>query len=161
MALVRCYYISLFFFINPYKTFEIFYRSTPWCISIIDSIDSFWQIGLPMIYMTDIVIAAALVYLLGRRIFNLQVKYVSLPSDYFPLFLILGIITTGMLMRYFSRVDITSIKELALGLAYLKPTVPDGVGSLFYIHFLPRKCSFCIFPIQQINAYGWCIFKSY
>jgi len=30
--------------------------------------------------MTDIVIAAALVYLLGRRIFNLQVKYVSLPS---------------------------------------------------------------------------------
>jgi len=122
------------FLIILVRHLRFFVGETPWCISLIDSIDSFWQIGLPMLYMTDIIIALALLYLLGRRIFNTQVKYISLPSDYFPLFLILGIVATGILMRYFARVDITSIKELTLGLAYLNPTVPKGIGSLFYIH---------------------------
>lgn len=142
------------FLIILVRHLRFFLAETPWCIQVIDSIDAFWQIGLPMLYMTDIVIGAALLYLLGRRIFNPQVKYISLPSDYFPLFLILGIVATGVLMRYFARVDITAIKELTLSLAYLNPTVPKGVGSLFYIHLFLVCVLFAYFPFSKLMHMG-------
>lgn len=142
------------FLIILVRHLRFFVGETPWCISLIDSIDAFWQIGLPRLYMTDIIIAAALLYLLGRRIFNPQVKYISLPSDYFPLFLILGIVATGILMRYFAKVDITSIKELTLGLVYLNPTVPKGLGSLFYIHLFLVSVLFTYFPFSKLMHMG-------
>ncbi|WP_141266960.1 sulfate reduction electron transfer complex DsrMKJOP subunit DsrM [Thermodesulfovibrio sp. Kuro-1] len=142
------------FLIILVRHLRFFIAQTPWCISVVDSVDSFWQIGLPMVYMTDIIIGAALLYLLGRRIFNPQVKYISLPSDYFPLFLIIGIIATGVLMRYFARVDITAIKELTLGLAYLKPSVPEGIGSLFYIHLFLVSVLFAYFPFSKLMHMG-------
>lgn len=142
------------FLIVLVRHLRFFMAQTLWCISVVDSVDSFWQIGLPMVYMTDIIIGAALLYLLGRRIFNPQVKYISLPSDYFPLFLIIGIIATGVMMRYFARVDITAIKELTLGLAYLKPSVPEGIGSLFYIHLFLVSVLFAYFPFSKLMHMG-------
>lgn len=142
------------FLIILIRHLRFFTGETPWLVSLIESVDSFWQIGLPLIYMTNIVIAAALLYLLGRRILNPQLKYISLPSDYFPLFLIIGIVTTGILMRYFLPVDITSIKELALGLVYLKPTVPTEVGTLFYIHFFLVSVLFAYFPFSKLMHMG-------
>jgi len=133
---------------------RFFTAKTPWCISMLTSLDSFLQVGSPLLFITDIFIAAALLYLLGRRILNPQVKYLSLPSDYFPLFLIIGIITTGILMRYFIRVDITSIKELTLSLAYLKPSVPEGIGTLFYIHLFLVSVLFAYFPFSKLMHMG-------
>lgn len=37
-------------------------------------------------------------------------RYISLANDYFPLFLIMGIIGTGICMRYFDKVDIAQAK---------------------------------------------------
>jgi len=133
---------------------RFFVVKTPWCISMLASLDSFLQIGSPLLFMTDIFIACAILYLLGRRIFNVQVRYVSLPSDYFPLFLILGIITTGILMRYFVRVDIVSIKELALGLIYLNPSVPEGIESIFYIHLFLVSVLFAYFSFSKLMHMG-------
>ena len=47
-------------------------------------------------------------YLLFRRLRDSQVRYISLFTDYFALFLLLGIAVSGMLMRYFTRVDIVA-----------------------------------------------------
>ena len=47
---------------------------------------------------------AALVYLLQRRLRDPQVRYISLFTDYFALFLLLGIAISGVWMRYFARV---------------------------------------------------------
>jgi len=105
-------------------------------VHILERLDGFMQMGVlpvrglgaPGVYLTDMLLMLAVTYLFLRRIYVHQTRYVSLPADYFPLFLILGIGTTGILMRYFLRVDITAVKELAVGLFKLSPKVPEGIG---------------------------------
>lgn len=150
LAAIVFHYSFLIIFLRHMRFFT---PKTPWLISGIESIDSFLQIhvlGSPLLYITNVAIAFALLYLLGRRIFDSKLKYISLPSDYFPLFLIIGIITTGILMRYFFKVDITKVKELTLSLVYLNPTVPEGVGSLFYIHLFLVSTLFAYFPFSKL-----------
>ena len=84
--------------------------------------------GLPGIYITDFFFMAAVTYLLIRRLIIPQVRYISLPQDYFPLFLLLAIGTTGILTRYFTKVDLIKVKRLAMGLITFKPVVPEGIG---------------------------------
>jgi len=45
-----------------------------------------------------------------------QIRFISIAADYFPLLLIFAIGTTGILMRYFIRVDIVGVKQVAMGL---------------------------------------------
>ncbi len=116
------------------RHFRIFMEPIPAFVIALQNIDGFFQIGVPVLYVTDVLISVALLYLIFRRIIDPKIKYLSLASDYFPLFLILSIATTGILMRYFDRVDIVNIKELAVGLFSFHPTVPEGIGVLFYIH---------------------------
>jgi len=130
------------FFVIFIRHFRLFTDPVPGIIEMIEKLDGFFQAGvlpisgltIPGVYVTDMLLLAAVTYLLVRRLYISQVRYVSLPSDYFPLFLILGIGTTGVLMRYIVRVDITKVKELALGLFKFQPHVPDGIGVIFFIH---------------------------
>lgn len=120
----------------------------------LESLDSFFQVSLwgsPLLYITNVVFLLALIYLLLRRIFIPQLRYISLPSDYFPLFLILGIGITGVLMRYFWKVDVVAIKELAMGLATFRPVVPEGIGVLFYIHLFLVSSLFAYFPFSKLT----------
>ena len=55
-----------------------------------------------------------------------QVRYISLIGDYFPLFLILAIATSGVLMRYFTKTDIVSVKILAMGLVSFSQRSPTA-----------------------------------
>ncbi len=113
---------------------RFFLEPTPVFLKILENLDGFLQIGLPGIMISGILLLAAITYLLLRRIFIHQVKYISLAADFFPLFLIIGIAVTGILMRYFVRIDIASVKELTMGLVTLHPTIPEGIGGLFYVH---------------------------
>jgi nitrate reductase gamma subunit len=56
--------------------------------------------------------------LLGRRIFVDRVRYISSPSDYLWLVLLLAIAVSGLLMSFVSPVDIVQLKAFALGLIY-------------------------------------------
>ncbi|HEV2445126.1 MAG TPA: sulfate reduction electron transfer complex DsrMKJOP subunit DsrM, partial [Candidatus Sulfopaludibacter sp.] len=91
---------------------------------VLDRLDGFFQVGAPVVYLTDGVILAALVYLLQRRIRNLQVRYFSLFTDYFALVLLLGIAISGIWMRYFARTDAVAVKQFAISLTILAPVVP-------------------------------------
>jgi nitrate reductase gamma subunit len=122
------------FFTILIRHLRFFLEPVPAVIAAMDKADSFLQIGLPPMYQTDAVILAALAFLLARRLFEPQVRYISFASDFFPLLLIGAIAITGVLMRYFVRVDVTSIKQLAMSLATFSPAVPAGVGSLFFAH---------------------------
>src|SRR5208283_3524974 len=79
------------FLIILVRHFRFFAVHVPFPIHIIESLDSFLQIGAPLLYMTDVVILAAVTYLFIRRITIPQVRYISLAADFFPLFLILSI----------------------------------------------------------------------
>jgi nitrate reductase gamma subunit len=89
-----------------------------------------------------------------RRIAIPQVRYISLPADYFPLFLIMALAFTGVLMRYFLRVDVEAIKELTIGLAAFKPVIPAGISPLFYVHLFLVSILFAYFPFSKLMHLG-------
>ena len=123
---------------------RFFTEPIPAFVHILESLDGFMEVGIfpfsgfavPGLMLSGAVLPLALTFLFLRRMVVPQVRYISLPADYFPLFLILAIATTGILMRYLLKVDIVSAKELTLGLVTFKPVAPEGIGVLFYIHLL-------------------------
>ncbi len=145
------HYSFLIVFLRHLRFFK---QPTPKIISIIESFDGFLQIGSPHLLVTGLVLFGAVFYLFLRRLFVPQVRYISLPADYFPLFLIMAIAGTGMLMRYFLRVDIIKVKELTMGLATLHPKVPDGIGVIFYIHIFLVSTLFAYFPFSKMVHLG-------
>jgi nitrate reductase gamma subunit len=129
---------------------RFFMTPLPEVVQTIATLDSFLQVGTPLLYLTDLVLLAAVTYLFIRRVTLPQVRYISLIGDYFPLFLILTIATTGVLMRYFYKTDIVSVKMLAMGLVTFSPTVPDGIGSIFYVHLFLLCSLFAYFPFSKL-----------
>jgi nitrate reductase gamma subunit len=129
---------------------RFFLEPVPVCLQWLEKIDGFFQIGLPGLFISGAVLLAAVTFLFVRRIYLPQVRYVSLAADFFPLFLIISIAITGILMRYFTKVDVVGVKELAMGLASFHPTIPEGIGVLFYIHLFLVSILFIYFPFSKL-----------
>jgi nitrate reductase gamma subunit len=120
-------------------------------VKTLEMLDAFFQVGAPLLYITDIILIGAVTYLFLRRVLIPQMRYISLPADYFPLFLILSIGITGVLMRYFFKVDVVGIKELTMGLINFNPTIPEGIGVFFYIHLFLVSILFAYFPFSKLT----------
>jgi len=136
------------------RHFKYFVEPIPGFVGLIQSLDGFFQIGLPILYITDILIIAALGFLLLRRLFDAKLRFISHASDWFPLMLLLSIASTGILMRYFLKVDIVTVKELGTGLLSFNPVVPEGVNSLFYIHLFLVCTLIATFPFSKLMHLG-------
>ena len=141
----------LFIFLRHLRFFT---EPVPRWVLLLDKVDSFFQIGAPILYVTDVVIVVALLYLLQRRLGDPQVRYISLLADYFALFLILGLAVSGIWMRYFTRVDIVAIKQLAIGLVTFSPIVPKEVGPLFFVHLFMLSTLAAYFPFSKLMHMG-------
>jgi nitrate reductase gamma subunit len=133
---------------------RFFLEPIPGLIMLLEKGDSMFQFGIPLFYLTDAGILAAVTYLFFRRVVAPQIKYISLPADYFPLYLILSIALTGVLMRYFIRVHVVGIKSLARGLVTFRPSVPDGLSVLFYIHLFLVSVLAIYFPFSKLMHLG-------
>lgn len=142
---------------------RFFLEPVPACIQFLESLDGFFrlefltgffQVGLPGIYMSGLVLLAAVTFLLLRRVLSPRIKYISLASDYFPLFLIFAIALSGILMRYFIKVDIIAVKELAMGLVTFHPTIPEGIGVIFYVHLFFVSVLLAYFPFSKLMHMG-------
>ena len=120
-------------------------------VPLLESMDSFLQLYVPAVYLSGIALLVALIYLMLRRVFDPKICYISLASDYFPLLLILGIGFSGVLMRYFYRVDIIAVKELTIGLATLHPKIPEqNIGIIFYIHLFLVSTLLVYIPFSKL-----------
>jgi nitrate reductase gamma subunit len=133
---------------------RFFVEPAPAATALLERVDGFFQLASPALFLSDVVILAALLFLLGRRLVDAQVRYVSLPADYFALFLLLGVAGSGVLMRYVTKVDLVSAKELALGLVALHPTAPLGIGVAFYVHVFFVSVLFAYFPFSKLMHMG-------
>jgi nitrate reductase gamma subunit len=142
------------FLIIVVRHLRFFLEPVPGFIVLADNLDAFFQFGAPALYLTDLALVGAVTILFLRRVVIPQMRYISLPADYFPLFLILGIAATGMLMRYLIRVDVTNIKELTMGLATFRPVVPDGIGVMFYLHLFLVSVLLAYFPFSKLMHMG-------
>ncbi len=128
------------FFAAPVPAF------VPW----LQSLDGFFQAGVPEIYITNILLVAAVGYLCYRRVADARLRYVSLHADYFPLALILGIGISGVWLRYFGKIDLEAVKSLAIGLVTFRPAVPKGIAPLFYVHLFLVSVLFAYFPFSKL-----------
>jgi nitrate reductase gamma subunit len=142
---------------------RFFLEPVPWVLQVLENIDSFFRVeilydpiqsGLPGVFLSGLVLLAAVTYLFLRRLFIKNVRYISLSSDFFPLFLIMGIAFTGILMRYFTKVDIVAIKELTMGLVTLNWSIPEGISALFYIHLFFVTVLLIYFPFSKLMHMG-------
>jgi nitrate reductase gamma subunit len=138
---------------------RFFLEPVPWCVTTLESLDGFFQIGLPIIFFTDVVIVAALTYLFFRRLVTPKLRYISLAGDYFPLLLLLGVALSGVCLRYFDKTDIVSVKELAMGLVTFAPVVPAGIGVTFFIHLFLVSALLIYFPFSKLVHMGGVFFS--
>ena len=151
------------FFTVLFRHLRFFTDPVPFLVQLVENVDSFFrlevlydiaQVGLPGVYLSGIVLLAAVTYLFLRRLFIANVRFISLASDYFPLFLIFGIALTGVLMRYVIKIDVTAAKELTMGLVTFHPTIPQGVGAIFYVHLFFVSVLLAYFPFSKLMHAG-------
>jgi len=97
----------------------------------------------------SILMLVGLAGLLARRIVVDRVRYISAPSDYLMLLLIIGIGATGVLMTFVTNADIITLKDYLLGLMVFDirtlPTDPILLVHLFMVIVL-----MAIFPISKL-----------
>ncbi len=149
---------------------RFFTEPIPAFVHWIESLDGFLEMGIaplagfavPGLLLSGFVLLAALAFLFLRRLLSPQIIYISLPADYFPLFLIMGIVTTGILMRYVDAfmqylfkwdvlsVEVVQAKALAMGLVSFHPTIPEGIGTIFYIHLFLVSILAAYFPFSKL-----------
>ncbi|MFQ6122875.1 MAG: sulfate reduction electron transfer complex DsrMKJOP subunit DsrM [Dehalococcoidales bacterium] len=137
-------------FIILFRHSRLLLEPVPSVVLLVQDLDGIFQLAVPTLYITDFVILIALTYLFLRRVIYPQVRYISLPSDYFAVLLLLGVALSGILMRLFYKVDIVGVKELAIGVLTLHPTIPDGVGLPFYIHLFLACSLITYFPFSKL-----------
>ncbi|MGD8412852.1 MAG: sulfate reduction electron transfer complex DsrMKJOP subunit DsrM, partial [Candidatus Latescibacterota bacterium] len=136
------------------RHYRFFAEPVPGFITGLQSLDGFFQIGVPVIYLTSFLLLGSVTYLFLRRVFIPQVRYISLMPDYFPLFLIIAIAGSGILMRHIYKVDIVGVKELAMGLVSFNPVVPDGIGLIFFVHLFFVCTLIAYFPFSKLMHMG-------
>ncbi len=133
---------------------RLFSQPVPFFVGWLEKLDGFFQVGVPVYYITTIGLLAGLGYLLLRRFFIPQVRYISLVADYLPLWLLLGIGGTGFLLRHLVKTDVVNIKALTLGLISFSPQVPAGLHPLFYLHLGLVCVLFIVFPFSKLVHLG-------
>jgi nitrate reductase gamma subunit len=138
------------FLIILVRHLRLFFEPVPGFVEILESLDGLFQVGVPVLYMTDLVFLGAVTFLFLRRVIVPQLRYISLAADYFPLFLIGAIGCSGVLMRYFLKTDVVGIKEITMGLISFRPVVPTTVGTIFYIHLFLVSALFAYFPLSKL-----------
>lgn len=133
---------------------RFFSEPVPFLVQQIEHLDSFLEVGLPVMLISGVVLLGGVSLLLVRRIVIPQVRYISLSSDWFPLFLLTGIVLTGLATRYLFRVDVVKVKELAMGLATFHPVAPEGISVWFYVHLFLVCVLFAYFPFSKLMHLG-------
>ncbi|HEB69422.1 MAG TPA: menaquinol oxidoreductase [Desulfobulbus sp.] len=144
------------FLVIVLRHMRLFLNPVPGAIGGLEFMDGILQIGAPTMYVTDATILLGLLLLFGRRLVNRQVRYISLANDYFPLFLIFAIASTGILMRFFLRtnIDIIAIKRLAVGLVTFQPAITADIGTIFYVHLFLVSVLLAYFPFSKLMHMG-------
>lgn len=143
------------FFVVVIRHLRFFVEPTPFFVHALETVDGILQLGLPELFLSGVTLLGMAVLLLLRRILLPKINYFSRAADYFPLFLIIGIALTGLLMRHFTKVDVVKVKELTLGLASFHPGIPDGgVGALFYVHIFFVSILVAYIPFSKLMHMG-------
>lgn len=130
---------------------RFFFEPSPGFVLTIQELDGFFLVGLQSVYLTGLLLLAAGIYLLIRRLVVPEIRCISLAADYFPLAVMIGIAVTGLSMRYGARVDVAAAKNLIMGLVSFQPVAPVGLGWLFYLHLFLVSLLIAYVPFSKLT----------
>lgn len=98
--------------------------------------------------VAGVVLVAALLYLLYRRMSVSEVSAITDPADYLVLLLLLSIALTGNYLRFFTHVDLPEIRHYVVSLATFAPAPP--ANSMFLVHFFFVQLLLLYFPFSKL-----------
>lgn len=143
------------FFAVVVRHLRLFLEPAPFFVNALEQVDGILQIGLPGLFISGVTLLAGALLLLLRRILIPKINYISRAADYFPLLLIIGIALTGIMMRYFTKVDVVKIKALTMGLATFHVGIPEGgISGLFYVHLFFVCILVAYIPFSKLMHMG-------
>ena len=134
----------------------------PFCINAVEFLDGLFQVGTPRFFISNALILAGLGFLLLRRLCNERLRYLSLPADYFALFLLLAVVCSGICMRYIDKVDIAMVKVVLMGLVTFNfPSMEQlaQIGPIFFIHVTFVSVLLIYFPFSKLMHMGGIFFS--
>jgi nitrate reductase gamma subunit len=137
-------------FTTLFRHLRFFTNPVPWPARWVEAIDGWLEVGIPEVMISGLVLLCAVCLLFARRLVIPRLRYISLMNDFFPLFLLIAIATTGALMRYIVGIDVTSVKELVMGLISFRPVLIKGIGPLFFIHIFLVSTLLAYFPFSKL-----------
>ncbi|MEO1918269.1 MAG: respiratory nitrate reductase subunit gamma [Paracoccaceae bacterium] len=113
--------------------------------------DIWWWLELiqPFGIYASYLMVIGLMGLLVRRIVVERIRYISSPSDYLMLILLIAIAATGMGMTFVQPVDIVAVKGFFLGLLRLQIN-PLPSSPMLLIHLALVALLMIIFPISKL-----------
>ena len=129
---------------------RFFLEPVPSAVVVLQRVDSILQNLLPILYISDVIILIALGYLFIRRVTTPQVRYISIPSDYFVLLVIGGVAISGVLMRLVYKVDLVQVKEWVMAMLRFSPLPPKGINLIFYVHLFFVSLLVAYFPVSKL-----------
>jgi nitrate reductase gamma subunit len=149
---------------------RFFTEPIPFFVTWVEHVDGFLEVGapvlignslmpfvgLPGLMISGVALLIGVTLLFLRRVVVPQVRYVSLAADWFPLFLIGGIAVSGLLMRYYFKVEVIQVKQLMMSLVAFQPdlkVLPD-IGVIFFIHLFLVSCLLAYFPFSKLAHLG-------
>ena len=121
---------------------------------VISSDSIFWPLVNNMVvqsfgHYAGFAMAVGLLGLLARRIFVDRVRYISSPSDYLMLILIIGIAASGLMMSYVAHTDIVQLKAFIMGLFLFDWQNLPG-DTVLLAHLTMVLALMVIFPISKL-----------
>ncbi|MCL2824665.1 MAG: sulfate reduction electron transfer complex DsrMKJOP subunit DsrM [Polyangiaceae bacterium] len=130
---------------------RFFFEPVPSVVLFVQYFDSFFDIATPALNISGVVLILASISLLIRRLLDRNVRYISLPSDYFPLFLIIAIASTGVFMRYFANPDATSVKDLVISIVSFRPLIPSQLEPMLTAHIFLVCVLIAYLPFSKLS----------
>jgi nitrate reductase gamma subunit len=91
----------------------------------------------------------ALILLFARRLTAERNAYISMPIDYYLLFILIAIAASGLWMSYQERIYLVDVKAFVLGLFSFRINSPD-MEPLLVLHLLLVFALFAYFPFSKL-----------
>lgn len=129
---------------------RLFVDPVPGAVTALAAIDGFFEIGTPRLYATDVIVIAALAYLLARRLRDPLLRYLSLPADYLALGTLIAVTGSGIVLRYAARPDVTAIRDYTLGLVALAPRPLAGPSGWLVVHVAAVAFLLAMLPFTKM-----------
>ncbi len=104
-----------------------------------------------------ILIMLTALLLIFRRIVVGRVREITQSGDYIALLLLLAIIVTGNIMRFFGHFDLSLTREYFASLVTLKFALPP-LKTPFLLHFMLGQALFMYLPFSKILHFGGIFF---